>query len=101
MTIALTLTAGSALSTNVSAPSIDWARGYSFSPSESHPHAGVELADGGFLMVGDGVDYTHRDPAVKRHWFAQKVTRRGDVEWQVCPANQLSCAVWNPEAGCE
>lgn len=33
-------------------------------------------------MVGDGVDYTHADPAVDRRWFAQKVDATGQVQWQ-------------------
>ena len=31
---------------------VQWAKGYSFGESESHPHAGVQTTDGGFLMVG-------------------------------------------------
>ena len=30
---------------------VRWTKGYDFG-EESHPHAGVETSDGGFLMVG-------------------------------------------------
>ena len=69
------------LASSVHVPSIEWAKGYSFAPSESHPHGGVQTRDGGFLMVGDGVNYQDTR-TVKRHWFAQKVDKRGNMEWQ-------------------
>ena len=40
-----------ALSTAVHVPDTAWKKAFDFTPSESHPHAGVETHDGGFLMV--------------------------------------------------
>ena len=40
-----------ALSTAVHVPETAWKKAFDFAPSESHPHAGVETHDGGFLMV--------------------------------------------------
>ena len=34
-------------------PAISWTKGYGFGESESHPHAGIELQNGGFVVVGD------------------------------------------------
>jgi hypothetical protein len=55
-------------------------KGYGFGQAESHPHAGVETADGGFLMVGDGVDYN--DLRVQRHIFVMKTDNVGNLLWQ-------------------
>ena len=38
-----------------SAPPVIYRRGFNNSNCEAHPHAGVELQDGGWLMVGDSV----------------------------------------------
>ena len=70
-------------------PNINWAKGYSFE-SESHPHAGVQTSDGGFLMVGDGqvdtfFDYYYNatvDASVKRHIFVVKTAANGNLEWK-------------------
>ena len=43
------------VATAAKAPGIIFTKGYAFGNAESHPHAGVETKDGGFLMVGDGV----------------------------------------------
>jgi hypothetical protein len=40
-----------AVSTAVHVPEVAWKKAFDFTPSESHPHAGVEARDGGFLMV--------------------------------------------------
>jgi len=40
-----------AMSTAVHVPEVAWKKAFDFAPSESHPHAGVEAHDGGFLMV--------------------------------------------------
>ena len=41
-------------------PPIEWAKGYTFGNAESHPHAGVQTLDGGFILVGDGIDCEFR-----------------------------------------
>ena len=58
---------------------------YSFgSPSlESHPHAGVQTADEGFLMVGDGQDYAEPINGLKRHLLVAKLDSKGTVQWQL------------------
>ena len=67
----------------VSPPGVLWAHGYPFSPSESHPHGGVQTADGGFLVVGDGVDYTlPPTSAVKRRIYVLRIDKHGTVLWQ-------------------
>ena len=54
----------------VRVPDVAWRRAYDFAPSESHPHAGVQTADGGFLMVGDGLDFTNQNPKIQRYVYA-------------------------------
>lgn len=67
----------------VSPPPVLWANGYPFSPSESHPHGGVETADGGFLVVGDGVDYTlPPTSAIKRRIYVLRIDKDGKILWQ-------------------
>lgn len=44
---ALTVVGAAVAAADVAPPKVQWARGYSFAPSESHPHAGVETADNG------------------------------------------------------
>lgn len=63
-----------------SPPAIKWVRGYTFGQSESHPHAGVECSDGGFLVVGDGQDYVNE--TVKRRIMVLKTDRAGNTQWQ-------------------
>lgn len=62
-------------------PNIKWAKGYTFGNAESHPHSGVQTSDGGFLMVGDGVDYANRT-IVKRHIYVAKIDSAGNLQWQ-------------------
>lgn len=64
-------------------PKVAWRKAYDFAPSESHPHAGVEARDGGFLMCGDGQDYTHKDPSIDRYVYVLKVDADGNVEWRL------------------
>ena len=66
-------------------PGVDWVKGYSFSkPSlESHPHAGVETKDGGFLMVGDGIDYAESNPRLQRHLLVAKLDINGTLLWEL------------------
>ena len=61
-------------------PPVRWAKGYTFGGSESHPHAGVQTSDGGFLVVGDGVDY--QNETVKRHMMVLKTDKDGNAQWQ-------------------
>ena len=65
---------------SISPPSILSFRGYSFAPSEAHPHAGVQTADGGFLVVGDGVNYANQT-FVQRRIMVLKVNAEGEMEW--------------------
>ena len=58
-----------------------WTKGYTFGESESHPHAGVETQDGGFLVVGDGVDYNN-NKIVKRYIYVLRTDKNGDQLWQ-------------------
>lgn len=59
------------------------AHGYTFGMLQSQPHAGVQTRDGGFLMVGDGVDY-YADPAsgVARSMQIAKTDRDGGLQWK-------------------
>jgi len=67
----------------VDPPAIAWVKGYNFFGSESHPHAGVETADGGFIAVGDGLDYgANASKAIKREIFVLKTDALGSVVWQ-------------------
>ena len=50
-------------------PAIQWTRGYTNGDCESHPHAGVQLDDGGYLMVGDSVCYTKPHSPLRRSIF--------------------------------
>jgi hypothetical protein len=61
-------------------PAVMWAKGYTFGQAESHPHAGVECQDGGYLVVGDGQDYA--DLTVRRQIMVLKTDRDGNVQWQ-------------------
>jgi hypothetical protein len=67
-----------------SAEGLPGAHGYTFGDKESHPHAGVQTKDGGFLMVGDGVNY-YADPpyTVVRHMQVAKTSSDGGLEWQL------------------
>jgi hypothetical protein len=71
-----------AVSSAVTAPPVLWAEGYTFGPMESHPHAGVQTTDGGFLMVGDGVHYGNTT-VVQRHLLVLKTSSNGTLEWQL------------------
>jgi len=49
------LVAAAARGAMAAAPAVAFATGFNNSDCEAHPHAGVELADGGWLLVGDTV----------------------------------------------
>ncbi len=68
---------------HTSPPNITWTKGFTFGASESHPHAGVECADGGFLVVGDGIDYTRPAPPAKVHRsiMVLRTDAAGNVRW--------------------
>ena len=63
------------------APPVLWAKGYTFGESESHPHAGVETKDGGFLVVGDGVDYNN-NTIVQRYIYVLRTDKNGEQIWR-------------------
>ena len=48
---------------STSAPTTKFAVGFNNSNCESHPHHGVELQDGGWLMVGDSLCWDGSTPA--------------------------------------
>ena len=73
------------------APEVAWKKAYDFAPSESHPHAGVEAADGGFLMCGDGLDFTNKNPAINRYVYVLKTDADGNEEWRLT----LGTVGWN------
>ena len=70
-----------ALAAGITPPAEQWVQGYTFGASESHPHAGVQLQDGGYLVVGDGVDYANTT-VVKRYMYAMKADASGALLWQ-------------------
>jgi hypothetical protein len=76
---------------SVHVPDVAWRKAFDFAPSESHPHAGVETHDGGFLMCGDGLDYTHANPAIKRYVYMLKTDAHGNEEWRLT----LGTVGWN------
>jgi hypothetical protein len=63
-------------------PPVAWARGYAFNRSESHPHAGIQLADGGYVVVGDGQDYSRSDAPYKRRLMVLRTDGDGQLQWQ-------------------
>ncbi|GMH78252.1 hypothetical protein TrLO_g3440 [Triparma laevis f. longispina] len=70
-----------------SPPSIKFATGFSNGSCEAHPHAGIELSDGAFFMVGDSVCY--EDPSSPpRVKFAVKTDSTGELSWQVPLGNE-------------
>ena len=69
--------------TLVPPPRLAWAEGYGFDGSESHPHAGVQTAEGGFIVAGDGLDYSaNASKAVERSIFVMKTNGAGEMLWQ-------------------
>ena len=63
-------------------PTIQWATGFSNGGCEAHPHAGVQLADGGYLMVGDSVCYNKPLSKLKRSVFLVRTAENGTEVWQ-------------------
>ena len=76
---------------SVHVPEVAWRKAFDFTPSESHPHAGVETNDGGFLMAGDGLDYTNANPAINRYVYMLKTDAHGNEEWRLT----LGTVGWN------
>ena len=62
-------------------PPIDWVVGYSNGDCEAHPHAGVQLADGGYLMIGDSQCYDESSD-LKRSVFVVRTHANGTERWQ-------------------
>jgi hypothetical protein len=79
------------LGASVHEPKVAWKKAYDFAPSESHPHAGVQTHDGGFLIVGDGLDFTHANPAIDRYVYILKTDTAGNEEWRLT----LGTIGWN------
>lgn len=79
------------LSSAAHVPDVAWQKAFDFAPSESHPHAGVETHDGGFLMCGDGLDYTHANPSINRYVYMLKTDAHGKEEWRLT----LGTVGWN------
>jgi hypothetical protein len=90
MLLLLQLEQGPAAASAAAPPAVKWVKGYSFGKSESHPHAGVECADGGFLVVGDGQDYSN-ETVVKRYIYVLKTDRAGNAQWQ----QRFGDVAWN------
>ena len=63
-------------------PRIEWTRGYSNGGCEAHPHAGVQLADGGFLLVGDSVCYNTSHSKLRRAILVVRTREDGGEAWQ-------------------
>eukprot|EP00039_Didymoeca_costata_P021667 m.345133 g.345133 ORF g.345133 m.345133 type:complete len:443 (+) comp25774_c0_seq1:127-1455(+) len=66
-------------------PAVQWVKGYTFGQDESHPHAGVETLDGGFFVVGDGVNYNNN--TVNRTIMALRTDSTGKQLWQTTIGN--------------
>ena len=78
--LALAAARGPAAAGKESAPSVDYAVGFHNGDCESHPHAGVELRDGGWLMVGDSVCWDG-SAAFDRALFVVVAEADGDERW--------------------
>ena len=61
-------------------PAVNFSHGYNNSNCEAHPHAGVELADGGWLMVGDSQCWDGSAP-FKRGVFVVATESDGAQRW--------------------
>ena len=77
----------------ISPPPIQWVKGYTFGKSESHPHAGVQTADGGFLVVGDGQNYSRPAtvPGPNRTIMLLRTDQDGNARFQL----ELGTQGWN------
>ena len=67
---------------DVTPPPVEWVQGYTFGVSESHPHAGVQTADGGFLVVGDGQNYTDATHRINRTIYVLRTDSEGNTAFQ-------------------
>jgi len=61
-------------------PAVKFSAGYNNSNCEAHPHAGVELQDGGWLMVGDSQCWDGSAP-FKRGVFVVATEPDGALRW--------------------
>jgi len=65
----------------VNRPPTKYAVGFNNSNCVSHPHAGVELQDGGYLIVGDSVCWDGSTPGLNRMVFVVATDRQGKLRW--------------------
>ncbi len=63
-------------------PLLQWARGYAFSSAEAHPHAGVQTRDGGFFVVGDGIEADPGGITPTRSIMLLRTDAVGNALWQ-------------------
>jgi hypothetical protein len=63
-------------------PPTQWARGYAFSSAEAHPHAGVQTRDGGFFVVGDGIEADPGGSTPLRSVMLLRTDKTGNPLWQ-------------------
>jgi hypothetical protein len=63
------------------APGTKFAVGFNNANCEAHPHAGIQLADGGWLMVGDSVCWDGSTPAIQRMVFVVVSDSDGKQRW--------------------
>ena len=66
---------------STSAPTTKFAVGFNNSNCESHPHHGVELQDGGWLMVGDSLCWDGSTPGMTRNIFVVLSEADGKLRW--------------------
>ena len=66
---------------DASPPGTRFAVGFNNSNCEAHPHAGVQLADGGWLMVGDSMCWDGSTPAMTRMIFVVASGSDGTLRW--------------------
>ena len=61
-------------------PNVTWAKGWLNGNCEAHNRAGVQTADGGYFLVGDGQCYDVKT-SFERQITAAKVAHNGTLEW--------------------
>ena len=71
----------SATTLEVSPPSARYAVGFNNSNCEAHPHYGVQLQDGGWLMVGDSQCWDGSTPGMTRVIFVVAAEKNGTLRW--------------------
>ena len=66
-----------------SPPAIAFSVGFNNSNCEAHPHYGVELQDGGWLMVGDSMCWDGSTPGMTRVIFVVVAEADGSLRWSI------------------